>query len=154
MTVIEVHGSVRILDQELVERWMDAAAADAGSTTLVDLSDLDPVWAVTVAVLVVGYCRSHRCGDNVGIVVAQPGMAETLCRHGLSEVVSVYLSAGEAAVALAADSEHMESAPLEGSRIDVRDARDERTAKVRVGQPRRRQPKSAVPELSPGRHRS
>jgi len=153
MTTIKVHGSARILDQELVERWLDGAGADQGAMTVVDLSDLDSVWAVTIAVLVAGYCRRHRCGEKVGVVVVQPEMAELLCRHGLSEVMAVYLSAGEAVVEQTAEQEHAESTPLEGSRVGVVDEREDRTAGVRVRKPRRQQPKSAVPELNPGRSR-
>ena len=154
MVLITVHGHARILDQQIVDEWLSEATASGSGHILVDVSDLDDMWAVTVSVLVVGFCRRHRCGNRVGVIVAQPEMAETLCRHGLCEVVTIYLSADDAVLEDALTTGHAGDDPLDGLRIGVADEGDRRTANVRIRKPARHRPRSAVPQLDPDRQRS
>lgn len=153
MVLITVHGPARILDQQIVDEWLSEATASGSGHVLVDLSDLDAMWAVTVSVLVATFCRSHRCGDRVGVIVAQPDMAEMLCRHGLCELVTIYLSADDAVLEDALATEHAGDYPLDGLRIGVADESDRRTVNVRIRKPARRRLRRAVPELAPDRQR-
>jgi len=123
--VVRLQSSARTLEARWVRDLLDELIGRGLPSVVIDLSDLDCIWAVAVAVLVGEYCQEPDRRGRVSLVVAQPHVLKALARGGLTEQVAVWGSVDRAA----APDEASEKAPTSRSRRKSTPAR--RAAKRR-----------------------
>lgn len=99
--VVKVTSSGQVLDAQRVNRMLDELSAQRTANIVLDLGELDAIWAITLAVLVAAYGMDRDDPPPLAVVVPQPGVFEALCQRGLARFVALYQSVEDARILIA-----------------------------------------------------
>ena len=99
--VVKITSSGQVLEARRVNRMLEELSAQRTANVVLDLGELDAVWAITLAVLVAAYHMDREERPSVAVVVPQPGVFDALCRRGLGRFVPLYQSVEDARILMA-----------------------------------------------------
>jgi len=127
--VVKITSSGQVLEARRVNRMLEELSAQRTANVVLDLGELDAVWAITLAVLVAAYHMDREERPSVAVVVPQPGVFDALCRRGLERFVPLYQSVEDARILMLASGR---TRPARRQVKLKRRAKFARTARIRT----------------------
>lgn len=94
--VLELHGSARMADAELMRQTIDDLAAGRATPIVLDMTDLDFICSAGLGAIISGHLKTRDYQGRIHLVSPQPSVLALLETTRLTEVFPVFTTVEEA----------------------------------------------------------
>jgi len=94
--VVELHGSARMADCDLMREAIDELTGGQASPIVLDMTDLDFICSVGLGAIIAGHLKTRDYEGRIHLVAPQPSVLKLLETTRLTEVFPIFTTVEEA----------------------------------------------------------